>query len=317
VDAQGTLRLGPGVILKGFDPQSRLSVLDANLIVAGTPGQEVVMTSYHDDAHGGDTNADGSATAPQPGDWRGLILKGTTKAAIEHLRILYGGATNHPALGIQDHASAQISKAEIGFSATDGVYNTSDQPVAISGSAIHDNADFGIDLGPNAAGMTTISANAETQNAKGGLGNNHAPPAPPVAGASPTPPPPTPAMGDMLRTGKKAPIVVPAVITPTATIAMSAMATTVAPTATPTVPAATVVVVPVGPPTGTATPIPTDSPTMTPTDSPTPVPTDSPTVPAATVVVIPIDSATTTPVPSGAAGPGAAETPTGTGSGRL
>jgi len=312
VDSQGTLRLGPGVILKGFDPQSRLSVLDANLIVAGTASQYAIMTSYRDDAHGGDTNADGGATSPQPGDWRGLILKGTTKAAIQRLRLLYGGATGHPALGIQDHASAQITKAEVAFSATDGVFNSSDQPVAISGSAIHDNADFGLDLGPSAAGMSTLSANAEAQNGKGDLGNNHAPPAPPVAGASATPPPPTPAMGGMLQTGMATPLVVPTVITPTATIAMSDMATPPA-TATPTVPAATVVIIPVGPPTGTGTPIPTDSPTVIPSDTDTPIPTDSPTVPAATVVVIPIDTAT----PTAGAGSGVTGTPSGTGGGRL
>ncbi|HVA91793.1 MAG TPA: right-handed parallel beta-helix repeat-containing protein [Chloroflexota bacterium] len=291
VDAQGTLQLGPGVILKGFDLQSRLSVLDASLIVAGTPGHEVVMTSYHDDAHGGDTNADGNGSLPQPGDWRGLILKGTTKAAIQHLRILYGGATNHPALGIQDHASAEISNAEVAFSATDGIYNTSDQPVAINGSAIHDNADFGIDLGPTAPEMTTLSANTEAQNGKGDLGNSHALPPTPVAGATATPPPPTPAMGDMIQAASATPITIPAAITPTATIAMSDM-TTPAATDSPTVAANT------------------DTPA--PTDTPTPAVPDSPTAPAATVIVIPTDTPTPDPTAADAPTQAAPDTATGT-----
>ncbi|MGH2387286.1 MAG: hypothetical protein ACRDIE_03715, partial [Chloroflexota bacterium] len=124
VDAGGTLQLGPGVILKGIDPQARLSVLDARLIVAGTPSQYVIMTSYLDDAHGGDTNGDGAATTPKPGDWRGLILKGNSKSTIGRLRILYGGATGHPALGIQDHATAEIRRIEIAFSADDAIRNT-------------------------------------------------------------------------------------------------------------------------------------------------------------------------------------------------
>jgi hypothetical protein len=275
VDAQGTLELGPGVILKGFDPQSRLSVLDANLVVAGTSSQYVVMTSYLDDAHGGDTNGDGAATTAQPGDWRGLILKGTAKGALQRLRILYGGATDHPALGIQDHATAEIRQSEIAFSATDGIYNTSDQAVAISAGAVHDNAKFGIDLGPSAQGMTALTTVTESGNGSGDRGLAGAVPPTPVVGASPTAVPPTPAMGDMMPADNPSAIAVPTLITPTATIAMTAMDALVTPD-TPTIAAA-------------------DTATFAPTDSPTPVVLDSPTV---AVTATEVTAATDTPTPT-------------------
>lgn len=50
-----------------------------------------VFTSFKDDTHGGDTNADGNATAPQKGDWKGLYNGYSVVGYQQGANILYAG----------------------------------------------------------------------------------------------------------------------------------------------------------------------------------------------------------------------------------
>jgi len=64
-----TINIGPNVIVKFMRQGTRLSrSAPQNIILHPT----AILTSYKDDAHGGDTNGDGNSTSPTPEDWDGL-----------------------------------------------------------------------------------------------------------------------------------------------------------------------------------------------------------------------------------------------------
>ena len=79
VASGGTLTFTPGVVVKFYlPPNPGYLRVDGSLVAVGTIAQPVVLTSLKDDTHGGDTNSDGSATSPSPGDWTALQLGGTS-----------------------------------------------------------------------------------------------------------------------------------------------------------------------------------------------------------------------------------------------
>jgi len=104
-----TLTIRRGAILK-FAGAYYFTVR-GTLLVNQTPGQDLVLpvpvpgsqppavifTSIHDDTAGGDTNGNGSATAPQPGDWRGLLIYATAaNSRLSRASFRYGGSFNSP-----------------------------------------------------------------------------------------------------------------------------------------------------------------------------------------------------------------------------
>ncbi|MCP4408207.1 MAG: hypothetical protein GY807_10695, partial [Gammaproteobacteria bacterium] len=90
----GNLSLSPGTIIKGWqnvynDPLD-INVYGA-LSATGTISQPVVFTSLADDTYGGDTNNDGNATFPSPGDWgRIRFYDGSQLATLNQAVIAFG-----------------------------------------------------------------------------------------------------------------------------------------------------------------------------------------------------------------------------------
>ncbi|MFA7330321.1 MAG: right-handed parallel beta-helix repeat-containing protein [Candidatus Delongbacteria bacterium] len=94
VSTGDTLVLVPGSVLKG-EPASTFEVL-GYLIATGAEADPIVLSSLRDDSCGGDTNADGVATSPAPGDWNGVLLSGyggnDARAWLDHVEVYYGGS---------------------------------------------------------------------------------------------------------------------------------------------------------------------------------------------------------------------------------
>ena len=84
------LTINPGVIIKLGKNTPILAM--GELDIKGSETEPVIITSLKNDTVGGDTNGDGTATAPMPGDWYGIMANGPdSKINIDYAEISYGG----------------------------------------------------------------------------------------------------------------------------------------------------------------------------------------------------------------------------------
>lgn len=199
VEQGATLTLGPGVVLKGYNTRAGLHIAGGNLQAIGSAAQPVMMTSFSDDTHGGDTNGDGTASQPHRGDWGGLTIDGAAAVTMKWFAIEYAGANsgNQADISIADTASVSLANGQVSLSAGDGVTNGSPNPVSLTNVAINDNTGYGINYTGNtdsnnvplSLGTTTLTGVTFNNNGLGTVGYaDSAPPTPtPVPTATPTP----------------------------------------------------------------------------------------------------------------------------------
>ena len=86
------LSIEPGVVVKFYDNQSNLTV-KGTLKAIGQDSGKIIFTSFYDDEFGGDTNGDGNASPPAPGNWLSLYFSpDSINSQLDNVNVRYGGA---------------------------------------------------------------------------------------------------------------------------------------------------------------------------------------------------------------------------------
>ncbi|MDP2668250.1 MAG: right-handed parallel beta-helix repeat-containing protein [bacterium] len=136
---------------------------------AGEAGNKIYFTSIKDDSVGGDTNGDGAASSPLPGDWIGIYFLPGSAGNFSNSVINYAGAyyswtqtragiendggavsvadsqiINSSHYGILQYSgSINITHSEIAHSGNEGIRRVAGD-FTITQSSIHGNSDYGI-----------------------------------------------------------------------------------------------------------------------------------------------------------------------------
>ncbi len=162
-----TLTIEAGVILK-FEMYTNLTI-DGILDLQGTLESPVVFTSIRDDNYAGDTNGDGVASSPAPGNW-GYVKITDDNNVIQNAVFRYGGYNQSRTLWVYG-CSPTIANCEISYGNGYGIYWTGLDPFSSSGQILNNTISHGNGSGifiSNGSSSMLVSGNTIT-NQGGGI----------------------------------------------------------------------------------------------------------------------------------------------------
>jgi hypothetical protein len=166
VPAGLTLTLGRGVILKHL--QLAAFEVGGTLNCQGTAGQPVVITSFADDAFGGDSNGDGPSNG-SPGQWVYLRFGAASGAStLNHTILRYGGGGSWSPIRVED-ASPSFTNCTVEHAVgTAAVLASTAGAPTFAGCTFRSNAGWAIQA-QGFESIVNLSNNTATGNGANGL----------------------------------------------------------------------------------------------------------------------------------------------------
>lgn len=109
-----SLVVDPGIVIKSLGGRIELG-MSSTMMAEGTESKPIVFTSRLDDRYGAggnfDTNNDGTASAPEPGNWAGIVSRHLGELSIDNSVITFGGGNSRVPGGFASFNAIEIHQS--------------------------------------------------------------------------------------------------------------------------------------------------------------------------------------------------------------